>query len=319
MRSHAMRMYFPRMIICTWLGLPAVLSAQVPAVVVVKYLGVAGWEITDGKTVVLVDPYISRLSGPPATEGPSPEGWASRLTQEDLAVPDTVAIEQRIGRADFVLLTHGHYVHLLDAPYIARTRHAMIVGNESVGNIARAYGVPDEQIISVRGGEDFEFTTFSLKVVPSLHTAGGPKHYFFSSRVAPRGLKPPLRFGDFVEGGTVAYLIRFGGRQILVFGSMNYIEREVEGLRPDVALIPASPLRLSVHDYTARLMHALGSPPLVLATHWDFSGLPYTASHERQFKEAEAFGAEVRATSPRTKVIIPRHFDPIGLPSPGRE
>ena len=128
-----------------------------------------------------------------------------------------------------------------------------------------------------------------------------------------------MRFGDFVEGGTVAYLIRFDDHQILVFGSMNYIEREVEGLRPDVALIPASPLRLSVHDYTARLMHALGSPPLVIATHWDSSGVPYSASHERQFKEAEAFVFEVKAASPTAKVIIPRHFESIQLPMPARE
>ena len=290
-------------------------AAEAPRGVIAKYLGVAGWEITDGKTVILIDPYISRLSGPPATEGPSPEGWPSRLSQDDLAVPDTAAIDRHVGRADYILLTHGHYVHLLDAPYIARIRNATIVGNESVGNIARAYGVSDEQIITVRGGEDFEFKSFSLRVVPSLHTALGPPRYYFSSRVAPRGLKPPLRFGDFVEGGTVAYLIRFSGHQILVFGSMNYIEREVEGLRPDVALIPASPLRLSVHDYTARLMRALGSPPLVLATHWDSSGVPYTASHERQLQEAEAFVSEVKAASPATKVIIPRHFDVIPLPA----
>jgi hypothetical protein len=31
------------------------------AVVQLTYLGTAGWEITDGRTVVLVDPYLSRL------------------------------------------------------------------------------------------------------------------------------------------------------------------------------------------------------------------------------------------------------------------
>jgi L-ascorbate metabolism protein UlaG (beta-lactamase superfamily) len=313
------RLYISPVLVWLCLTLPTVVSAQGPPGIVAKYLGVAGWEITDGRTVILIDPYISRLSGPPATEGPSPEGWPSKLTQDDLAIPDTTAIEQHIGRADYILLTHGHYVHLLDAPYIARTRHATIVGNESVANIARAYGVPDEQIITVRGGEDFEFSAFSLRVVPSLHSAIGPPRYYFSSKVAPRGLKPPLRFGDFVEGGTVAYLIRFGGHKILVFGSMNYIEREIEGLRPDVALIPASPLRLSIHEYSARLMRALGSPPLVLATHWDSSGVPYTASHEHQYKEAEAFASEVKAASPRTKVVIPRHFEPIPLPTPARE
>jgi len=52
-------------------------------------------------------------------------------------------------------------------------------------------------------------------------------------------------------------LIRVGGRQILAFGSMNYIEREVEGLRPDVALIGAMPERREIHDYTSRLLKAI--------------------------------------------------------------
>jgi hypothetical protein len=29
--------------------------------VTLKYLGAAGWEISDGETVVLIDPYLSRL------------------------------------------------------------------------------------------------------------------------------------------------------------------------------------------------------------------------------------------------------------------
>jgi L-ascorbate metabolism protein UlaG (beta-lactamase superfamily) len=78
-----------------------------------------------------------------------------------------------------------------------------------------------------------------------------------------------------VEGGTLAYLIRIGGRQILAFGSMNYIEREIEGLRPDVALIDAMPERREIHEYTARLLRALGHPRLVLPTHWDRFNVTY--------------------------------------------
>ncbi len=102
------------LLLATWMCfvLPTVVGGQAPHEVVAKYLGVAGWEITDGKTVILVDPYISRLSGPPATEGPSPEGWPSRLNQDDVVIPDTAAIDKRIGRADYILITHGHYVHL---------------------------------------------------------------------------------------------------------------------------------------------------------------------------------------------------------------
>jgi len=33
--------------------------------VILKYLGAAGWEITDGTTTILIDPYLSRINGPP--------------------------------------------------------------------------------------------------------------------------------------------------------------------------------------------------------------------------------------------------------------
>jgi len=273
-----------------------------------RYLGVAGWEITDGKTHILIDPYLSRLPGPPAGGGAAGPGWPGKMKQDDPAVPDIAAIDRHIDRADFILLTHAHYVHALDAPYIARTRKAVIVGNESVANIARDYGVPDEQIVTVRGGEDFDFGTFSVRVSPSLHSQPPGKHYFNSGN-APVGAKWPLRFKDFVEGGVVGFLIRLNGVQIVVLGSMNYIEREVAGLHPDVALVAADPMRKEVYHYTARLLRALDFPPLVVATHWDWSQLPFDASFDKQLKNADEFAAEVNAVSPQSQVIIPRHFD----------
>src|SRR5215470_19561066 len=143
-----------------------------------RYLGVTGWEITNGKTHILIDPYLSRLPGPPADGGTAGPGWPGKLTQDDLAVPDTAAIDRYVDRADYILVTHAHYVHALDVPYIARTRKAVVIGNESVANIARDYGVPDEQIITIRGGEDFDFGTFSVLAFPSLHSFAPGKRYF---------------------------------------------------------------------------------------------------------------------------------------------
>jgi len=273
-----------------------------------RYLGVTGWEITDGKIHILIDPYLSRLPGPPATGENGGPGWPGKLTQDDKAVPDTSAIDRYIDRADYILLTHAHYVHALDAPYIARTRKAFIIGSESVANIARDYGVPDEKIITIRGGEDFDFGTFSLRAFPSLHSFAPGKRYF-NPGTAPAGAAWPLRFKDFVEGGVFGYLVRINGEQIVVFGSMNYIEREVTGLRPDVALVAADPMRKEIYDYTGRLLRALNFPLLVVATHWDWSQLPFDASFATQLKHADEFAAEVRAASPRSRVIIPRHFE----------
>src|SRR5580704_18708151 len=35
-----------------------------------EYMGAAGWRITDGTTVILIDPYLSRIIGPPPPLAP---------------------------------------------------------------------------------------------------------------------------------------------------------------------------------------------------------------------------------------------------------
>ena len=232
---------------------------------------------------------------------------------DDDLVSDTAVVDAHITRADFILHSHSHFNHTLDMPYIARKTGATVIGTESTTNLARAGGVPESKVITVRGGEDYEFDGFSVKVLPSLHSALNGKH-FFDSRVVPRDFRGPRRLGSDVEGGTLAYLLRLGGYEILWFGSMNYIEREVQGLRPDVAMIAAARQRLEIHDYTARLMRALGHPRLVFATHWDEQSFPFGAPQDARLREAQVFVKEVKAASPRTRVILPQHFERHTLP-----
>jgi L-ascorbate metabolism protein UlaG (beta-lactamase superfamily) len=181
----------------------------------------------------------------------------------------------------------------------------------------RAYGVPEAQLITVRGGEDYEFGSFSVKVIPSLHSPLDHKHYF-SSETAPANLKAPLTLRQIhPEGGTLAYLVRIGEHRILVFGGMNYIERELVGLQPDAALIGAAGSRKEIYDYAGRLMRVLGSPPLVIPTHWDNFLLPYSASQQTAIDAVQQFVREVKAASPNTNVIVPNYFEAITLKNPG--
>jgi hypothetical protein len=94
---------------------------------------------------------------------------------------------------------------------------------------------------------------------------------------------------------------------------MNYIERELAGLRPTAALIPAARPRLEIHDYTGRLMRALGFPPLVIGTHWDLQSAPYGPPKIEQLEQAQTFVHEVKTVSPNARVIIPRHFEALAL------
>lgn len=287
--------------------------------VILKYLGTAGWEITDGTTVILIDPYLSRINGPAPPGGGSGHAVAGDARRAygwgDVASPDEAAIDSHIQHADFVLVTHTHYDHILDVPHIALKTGATVVGTESTENVLRAYGVPEEQMITVRGGEDYQFDSFSLKVIPSIHSPLDHKHYF-SSSTAPAGMKAPLTLEQIhPEGGTLAYLIRFHGHRILAFGGMNYIEREMAGLEPDVALVGAAGSRKEIYDYSGRLMRALDYPALVLPTHWDNFLAPFTASQQPALDALQSFVQEIAAASPKTKVIVPRYFEAIPLPA----
>lgn len=145
----------------------------------------------------------------------------------------------------------------------------------------RASGIADDQLVPVRGGEDFQFKGFSLRVIPSMHSKGLGKHNL-DSRTIPATIAVPMRLRDYVEGGSLAFLIRLGGQQIMTGGfGMGYIERELERLRPDVAMVGAGPSRLEFYAYTARLMRVLGNPPLVLAQHWDDYRVPFDAPQSR--------------------------------------
>ena len=273
------------------------------------YFGAAGWRITDGNVVVLIDPWLSRLKyggdGHPDDDRPD-------FARTDLAWADTALIDQHVTEADFILVHHGHFDHLGDVPYIARKTGAKVIGTETTTMILRAYGIPAEQLYAVGGGEDYQFDGFSVRVVPGIHSALNEKHYHDSRRYGrDTELEAPLRIEQFIEGGSLSFFARFERQTVLTMGSMNFIERDFEGLRPDVLLAGINGSRLGLFDYDRRLLTVTGFPRVVIPTHWDNFRLPYGFSQQANVeRNIRPFIETVRALSPRTTVIAPIHLEP---------
>ena len=296
-------------------------SAPSKGTVTLTYLGTAGWEITDGRVTILLDPYFTRVAPRSDTGSPPSRGaFRPRIDPTRPLITDTAVVNAHVRRADYVLVHHTHYDHVMDVPYIARKTGAVVIGTESAANLMRASGLPAAQIIPVAGGEDLELRGFSVRVLRSLH-GGIPGQQFPDAPSIPRSVRPPFTFDDLAEGGSLSFLVRIGGHEILTSGSSNFIERELEGLRPDVALVGALN-RETVHDYAGRLMRVLGHPPLVLPTHWDNYFLPFDSAQTAYRRRLDSFIAEVRAASPQTRVVIPEYFVPFqlddSLPRPSR-
>ncbi len=283
-----------------------------------RYFGAAGWEIlstssSDGDSiVVLIDPYLTRA------KYANPETWdpndsRPNYSRDDTIFSDVDLIDREIEKADYILIHHAHPDHIMDAPYIAKKTGAVVIGHETAINVMRAYDVPDSQLITVRGGEDYQFNKMSVRVIPSLHSPLGDKRYYQSGTV-DKGVSRPLKISQLVEGGSLMFLVRIGEEVILTMGSMNFIEREIEGLRPTIALVGAAPSHLEIQNYTMRLMEGLGFPPIVIATHADNYRTPYGSPMAKVREDwALPFVDEVRRASPATVVIVPEHLKVINL------
>lgn len=264
-----------------------------------KYLGVAGWEITDNTTTVLIDPYITRPN-------------RGELNDSDLVFSDTSMIDKVIGKADFILVTHSHMDHLLDVAYIAKKTGAKVIGTQTTMSIIRAYNIDRDQLYTVMGGEDYQFENISVKVIPSLHSALGNKH-FFDSRTYTEPLTAPLKRSDFIMGGSLMYLLRIGDSEILMGGSMNFIENEIKGLHPDILIAGVNRSIHEIYNYTERLLKLTNYPKIVLPTHWDsYEQYDDLKAHEKaRIEKVEPFINEVSAVSKDIQVIVPVHLETI--------
>ncbi|MCR6488917.1 MBL fold metallo-hydrolase [Amycolatopsis sp. OK19-0408] len=240
-----------------------------------RWWGNNGWEIRVGGKTILIDPWLTRFkTGTYTPAGADPHTPLS----VNRALIDGY-LDRGFLRADHILVTHGHYDHLTDVPYLAQRTGATVFGTETHLSLMAALGAPEDQLAIASGGEDLTFDGYSIRILRSLHSATGERARvpFPGSRPLSRRDRPRV-IEDLVEGGTLAYAVSGGGASVVNFGGSNYIESELAGLRPDVACVPVGGAKVT--QYVPRLLRALGNPRFVAATHWDDFDLPLGQAHD---------------------------------------
>jgi hypothetical protein len=94
-------------------------------------------------------------------------------------------------------------------------------------------------------------------------------------------------------------------------GSMNFLEREFEGLNPDILLAGINGSRLGLYKYDERLINVTSKPRIIIPTHWDSFNLPYSFSQEDNVNsKLIPFKETVARLAPQSTVIIPKHLEP---------
>jgi len=271
-----------------------------------KWFGTDGWEISFGNRTILFDPWFSRFDS----------GFLTGKFNASAVLPlDEALINQHIKKADQILIGHGHWDHMADVPYIAKKTNAMVIGSETHANVMRAAGVPEGKIVQVKGGEYMQFEGYTIEVFPGVHSMGPTKKHVVPGHLFAVPGAAPTKIADMPEGDSLIYMITIGGKfRIFLMSTANYIEREIAGLKPDVALV-ASIFANQIHNFTPRLLKALNYPKILLPTHWDHFEQPFT----EPVKDLRAlFGdpanldlwvKEARQLSPKSKVVTLKYFE----------
>ncbi|HEY3503914.1 MAG TPA: MBL fold metallo-hydrolase [Actinocatenispora sp.] len=286
---------------------PRAVSDTTPAGVRLRWLGNNGWEIRfatpNGTKTVLIDPWLTRFhTGTYSPQGADPN---TPITV------DTATIDRYALSADHILVTHGHYDHVTDVPYLARKTGATVLGTESHVNMMRALDAPAGQLSVVRGGEYLECDGYTIRVLRSLHSMTGPR-----AQVPFPGTRPgapprrPRVISDLVEGETLAYLVTVGDVSVVDFGGSNFSTADLAGVRPTAALVPAG--GGTIHQFVPRLLDALGRPAYVLPTHWDDFDYPLDEP-ARDWGGLSALRDAVTAASPTSKFVQVDHLESVTI------
>ncbi|VVJ16493.1 Secreted protein [Amycolatopsis camponoti] len=286
-------------------GVPAASASAAPrgtSQMTLRWWGNNGWEIRVGTKTILIDPWLTRFK----TGTYTPAGADPRTP---LSVNKELIdgyLDRGFLHADHILVTHGHYDHLTDVPYLAQRTGATVIGTETHLSLMAALGAPEDQLAIASGGEDLTFDGYSIRILRSLHSAVGARAQvpFPGSRPLSRRDRPRV-ISDLLEGGTLAYCVTGGGASVVNFGGSNYVESELAGLRPDVVLLPVGGAKVT--QYVPRLLRTLGNPRMVAATHWDDFDLPLGQAQDPN-GGLEVLRKVVAAASPGSEFVVLDHL-----------
>ena len=310
----------------------------------VTYLGTNGYQFEFKGHALLVDPYFSRVDLLSVALGSSiqpnasrindglrhlaqADAWSSAFRRHGIAPHSRVNAElQTPSKTDAILVTHGHFDHLLDVPVVMAKTQARLVASASSVDLAKRAGALSGE--AVKPGDVRRIGPWKIRVLSATHDRLFGKVPFdrppsqsglsaaaaYSAEAAAKAgsakTGPPQRAADWICGEPLAFLIEVNGQRIYIDSGGTPTQL------PPNEQVDLAILGMALPDSRARLHAALDRlrPRYILPSHQDNFFRPLSAGFQFGSLTDFPFVERECAQQNRSRLILLDYFKPWTLP-----
>jgi L-ascorbate metabolism protein UlaG (beta-lactamase superfamily) len=262
----------------------------------VTYLGTNGYQFTFKGHSLLVDPYFSRVDLLSVATGSHIQPNAGRISH---------GLRYLTPKLDAILVTHGHFDHLLDVPAIMSGTHARLIASVSSVDLAKRAGASSGD--PVKPGAVRRIGPWKIRVLQASHDRLFGKVPFNRS---PLKTTAPQTPADWICGEPLAFIIEANGQRIYIDSGGTPTQ-----LPPNES-VDLAILGMALPDSRARLHAAIQRlrPRYILPSHQDDFFRPLSAGFHFGLLSDFRFVQRECAADPQSRLILLDYFRPWTLP-----
>jgi L-ascorbate metabolism protein UlaG (beta-lactamase superfamily) len=232
----------------------------------VTFLGTSSLLISDNKSKILIDGFVSRPSLLSLLVGTNPDEnrISTLISKYDLH-----------GNLDAVIPVHSHHDHVMDAFIIARNTGAELVGTDSTFNVGKTEDIPENLLKPALVNHTYLYGEFEVTLLRTEH-AHIPSTFLRwllgMNKEIDKPIQYPARLWDYKESQPFSIHINHKSGKMLVHASTSVSEGALENVEADWVFLGISQLnKLETVDqdrYFNETVAAVGATRVV-PIHWD--------------------------------------------------